>query len=100
MARYRIGNRYLSQDEYDAEMDWKWVCGLFLAGAVLTGWLVHIHLVSPDWPKAIRFIVTTVPALAAGVLLVKLRHYIQVLIGIAALLLVAGVVIQVIASVI
>lgn len=100
MARYRIGDRYLSQEEYDAEMDWKWVCGLFLVGSVLTGWLVHTYLVSPDWHKAIRFIVTTVPALAVGVLLVKVRHYIQILIGICVLLLIAAVIIGVIASVI
>jgi hypothetical protein len=100
MARFRLGNRYLSQQEYDAEMDWKWVWGLFLVGSVLTGCLVHAYLVNPDWHKAIRFIVTTVPALAAGVVLVKLRHYIQILLGLAVILLIAGVVIGIISSVI
>lgn len=100
MARYRIGDRFLSQEEYDAEMDWRWVCGLFLVGAVLTGWLVHAYVVSPEWYKSIRFIVTTVPALAAGVLFVKLRHYIQLLISIAILLLIAAVVIGIISSII
>jgi len=56
--------------------------------------------VNPDWHKAIRFIVTTVPALAAGVVLVKLRHYIQILLGLAVILLIAGVVIGIISSVI
>lgn len=100
MARYRLGNRYLSQQEYDAEIDWKWVWGLFLFGSVLTGWLVHAYLVNPDWHKAIRFIVTTVPAMAVGVVFVKLRHYIQILLGLAVILLIAGVVIGVISSVI
>lgn len=100
MARYRVGDRYLSQEEYDAEMDWKWVCGLFLIGTILTGWLVHTHLVSPDWHKAIRAIVTTVPALAIGMALVKLRNYIRILVGIAVLLFIALAVISILASVI
>lgn len=100
MARYRIGNKYLSQEEYDAEMDWKWICGLFLVGSVLTGWFVNTHLVSPEWHKVIRFFVTTIPAVAVGVLLVKLRHYIQILIGLGIILLIAAVVISLIASVI
>lgn len=98
MARYRIGNRYLSQDEYDAEMDWKWVCGLFLVGTIVTGWLVHTYLVNPDWHKAIRFIVTTVPAVVMGVVLVKLRHYIQIIVGLIVLLIGVGIVISIVAS--
>lgn len=98
MARYRIGNKYLSQDEYDAEMDWKWMCGFFLAGAVITGWLVHTYLVNPHWHQAIRFFVTTVPAVLVGWLLVKIRYYIMMLMGLAVVLFVVALVIGVIVS--
>ena len=104
MARYRTGNRYLSQDEYDAEMDWKWMCGFFLAGALITGWLVHTYLVNPHWHQAIRFFVTTVPAVAIGWLLVRIRCYIMMLMlmlmlmGLVVVLFVVALVIGVIVS--
>lgn len=100
MARYRVGNRYLSQEEYDAETDWKWVCALFLVGSVLTGYLVNHYLVNPAWHQAVRFFITITPAVAAGIILVKLRFYIQILISLAIVLLVAAFVIGLIASVV
>lgn len=98
MARYRIGNRYLSQVEYDTEMEWKWMCGFFLVGAVITGWLVHTYLVNPHWHQAIRFFVTTVPAVFAGWLLVKIRYYIMMLMALAVALFVVALVIGIIVS--
>ncbi|QAB32613.1 hypothetical protein [Pantoea ananatis] len=98
MARYRIGNRYLSQDEYDYEMDWKLICGFFLAGAVITGWLIHTYLVNPHWHQAIRFFVTTVPAFAVGWLLVKIRYYIMMLMALAVALFIVALVIGIIVS--
>jgi len=86
------------EPQYDAEIDWKWVCGLFLVGTIVTGWLVHTYLVNPDWHKAIRFIVTTVPAVAIGVVLVKLRYYIQIIIALIALLIGVGIVISIVTS--
>lgn len=98
MARYRVGNRFLSQEEFDAENDWKWAFGLFVVGAVVTGILVNHFLVNPLWHQAIRFGITTVPAIIAGVILVKLRVYIQILISIAILLAAAAFIIALIAS--
>lgn len=98
MARYRIGNRYLSQVEYDTEMEWKLVCGFFLAGAVITGWLVHTYLVNPHWHQAIRFFVTTIPAVLAGWLLVKIRYYIMMLMALGVALFVVALVIGIIVS--
>lgn len=34
MARYRIGDRYLSESEYNQEQDGNWIFGLFLVGAI------------------------------------------------------------------
>lgn len=100
MARYRIGNRFLSQEEYDSEMDWRWVCGLFLIGAIGTGMLVHAYVVSPEWHKVIRFLVTVIPSIAIGVLLVRLRRFIMVLVGLLAILFVISLVVSVISSMI
>jgi len=98
MARYRVGNRFLSQEEFDAENDWKWVCGLFLVGAVVTGILVNHLLVDPAWHQAIRFCITTIPAVIVGVILVKLRVYIQILISLAILLAAVAFIIAIVAS--
>lgn len=100
MARYRIGNRFLSQEEYDAEMDWRWVCGLFLIGAIGTGTLVHSYFVNPEWHKLIRFLVTVIPAIAIGVLLVRLRYFIMVLVGLLILLFVVALIVSIISSMI
>ena len=62
MARYRIGDRYLSESEYNQEQDGNWIFGLFLVGAILVGLLVNRYVVDPEWHTAIRFLVTVVPA--------------------------------------
>ncbi|MEH3567951.1 hypothetical protein POV99_21160 [Enterobacter kobei] len=98
MARYRIGNRFLSQEEYDAEMDWKWVCGLFLAGAIITGYLVNHYAVNTEWHQAIRFFVTTLPAIGVGAILVKLRFYIRIFISLAIIILFVAMIIGIVAS--
>ncbi|MCS2164035.1 hypothetical protein [Scandinavium manionii] len=95
MARYRVGNRYLSQEEFDAEQDWKWMVGLFLVGAVITGYLIHLYVVNPAWHDAIRFIVTVTPSIAAGYLLARFRAFIIALLGLAVALLVISVVISI-----
>jgi hypothetical protein len=100
MARYRIGNRFLSQEEYDAEMDWRWVCGLFLIGAIGTGILVHSYFVNPEWHKLIRFLVTVIPSIAIGFLLVRLRYFIMVLVGLLILLFVVSLIVSIISSMI
>lgn len=96
MARYRIGKKYLSQEEYNEVTDGYWALGLFFVGAILTGWLVHSHLVSPDWHKAIRFLFTTVPAIAIGLILVKLRAYIRRILFVAMMIIIIYVVINVV----
>jgi len=74
------------------------VCGFFLAGAVITGWLVHTYLVNPHWHQAIRFFVTTILAVFAGWLLVKIRYYIMMLMALAVGLFIAALVIGIIVS--
>ena len=54
--RYRIGNRFLSEKEYQEEAVANWAGILFLVGGIGMG--VVLHNAMPDsWPKFIRFIV-------------------------------------------
>lgn len=79
MARYRVGNRFLSQEEYDSEFDWKLMVGLFLVGSIGTGFLLHQYVVNPHWHDSIRFIVTVLPSIAVGCILALLRTLILML---------------------
>lgn len=102
MARYRIGDRYLSESLseslYNQEQDGSWIFGLFLVGAIVVGLLVNRYVVNPEWHTAIRFLVTVVPAVIAGGLLAAVHRWVRLLLGIAIGLLVLGVVISVIVS--
>ncbi|WP_405470251.1 hypothetical protein ACGTI2_05185 [Morganella morganii] len=100
MARYRIGNRFLSQSEYDSEMGFKWGCILFVAGAIFTGMLIHFYLIDPEWHKAIRFFIITVPSILVGTVFVLLRNIIAMIFGVCILLALVAVVIKIILSVI
>lgn len=80
MARYRVGNKYLSQKEYDDDLDNKWVAGLFLVGAFTTGYLLHSYVVNPTWHVIFRFTITVFPSFAVGCLLVKFRRFIRLII--------------------
>lgn len=98
MARYRVGNKYLSQEEFDEEQDWKWGFGLFIFGAFLTGFLFHTFVVNPVWHDIIRFIVTVAPSIAVGCLLVRFRKLIRMIIGLIIILIVIAVVISILMS--
>jgi len=98
MARYRVGDRYLSEAEHNEESDGNWILGLFLVGAILTGLLVNRSLVNPEWHTAFRFLVTVVPAVVVGAVLAALHLWIRRLLFIGFGLLVLGVVISVIVS--
>ncbi|ELI6424719.1 hypothetical protein RRM51_004195 [Aeromonas veronii] len=98
MARYRIGDRYLSESEYNEEQDGNWIFGLFIVGAIAVGILINRYVVDPDWHTAIRFLVTVVPAVLAGGVLAAIHRWIRLLLGIVVGLLVLGVVISVIVA--
>ncbi|ELY7546119.1 hypothetical protein SOK14_004228 [Cronobacter turicensis] len=100
MARYRVGNKFLSQAEFDEEQDAKWIGGLFLVGALLTGFLLHHYLVNPEWHKAIRIAVTVIPALGMGILLAFLHRIVRMLMGLAFILAILALVIKILVSLI
>lgn len=56
------------------------------------------YLVNPHWHQAIRFLVTTIPAVLAGWLLVKIRYYIMMLMALGVALFVVALVIGIIVS--
>lgn len=54
MARYRVGECYLSEQEYNQHIN-ECVAGvIMLAGALLGGFLAY-YFCNPEWPKLARF---------------------------------------------
>lgn len=90
MARYRVGNKYLSEKEYAEEADSNWSIGLFLFGFIFitVGWLMYWLLYAGDLPKAFKFIITAVSAIAGGSILVYFRNLIQAVLGFVAVTLI------------
>lgn len=67
MAYYKVGDRLLSQEEYDEDSLHKWALGLFIGGALLTGAAV-LSWLPVEWPKYVRFpIVVLTGGIAGGV---------------------------------
>jgi hypothetical protein len=76
MARHRVGDRYLSQEEYDAENDWKWGLLLFAIGAIIAGMKVHGWIAPLGWPKWALFTAVTAGGITFGSVLAYLRNII------------------------
>ncbi len=88
MALYKVGNRYLSEDEYQSHCENNWILALFIAGAIAAGVLVS-EAVPAEWPRYLRFSAVVVCALVAGSFFGGVAHYIRKaifwLIGVAVL---------------
>ncbi|ASG84168.1 hypothetical protein KG918_003442 [Salmonella enterica] len=85
MARYRSGNRWLSASEHEEELSFRWGAGLFLAGAIVTGLLLH-SVVPLYWYKPVRFVVEVIPALLVGGVLAYFQRTIRAVLLIAGIL--------------
>ncbi len=81
MARYRKGNRYLSEEEYRKEHESTWIVPLFLLGAGLAGYFVSTWVSHFDLPKWLRFTAVILGGLIGGGVLGTLHKQIQILIG-------------------
>jgi hypothetical protein len=55
MARYRLGNSYLSEDEYEKALDGRFGCLAAFAVALAVGLGMSNLVVDPGWPKLMRF---------------------------------------------
>lgn len=95
MARYRVGNKYLSQEEYNEEQDSKLKFWLFLIGAAVSGFLIHKYVVNLEWHNFIRFLVTIAPSVTVGYLLARFRQFVIMTIGAVVGLLVIAIVISI-----
>ena len=88
MARYRVGNSYLSEEEYKKHQDNQVIKFLCLVGAVLFGYGCSVYILPllPDtaskWVKVIMLVLSG--CLGAGVFF-ALRNFILLLIGLAIL---------------
>ncbi|GAB1259729.1 hypothetical protein [Aurantivibrio plasticivorans] len=53
MARYRVGNSYLSQHEYDQHV-FEHAAGVIMIIGASIGGLLAYYFSSPEWPKLMR----------------------------------------------
>lgn len=92
MARYRSGKRWLSESEHEEELSFRWGAGLFLAGAIVTGVILH-SVVPPQWYKPVRFALEVGPAVIIGGLLAyfqrRIRQGLLIVVALAVLMWVA-----------
>lgn len=82
MARYRVGNKYLSEEEYAEHRDENWIAALFLIGGIISGFLVHRGL-SGFAPKWLLFTAVCVAGVTGGGLLAAIRKWVQAFLGFA-----------------
>lgn len=80
MAQYKVGERILSQEEYNEDKIQKWGLSLFIIGAVLCGVAVHASIPA-DWSKIIKFALIIVSGMAGGSVLAYFAKQIEALAG-------------------
>ncbi|HDM8037872.1 TPA: hypothetical protein P0E05_000925 [Vibrio fluvialis] len=83
MARYRVGDKYLSENEYEEHVSSNWKLGLFIIGAVITGIVMNKWLIEFSLIKEVRFGLVIVTALISGYLISKLSHIIRFIVGLS-----------------
>lgn len=77
MPQYRVGQRYLDEEEYAVHTFEMWSFYLFIIGAFAAGYLALQHVPS-DWPKELRYISVISSGLIAGSLMGYFALYIRV----------------------
>lgn len=79
MARYRVGDTYLSQDEYNAYRESRfafWAVLLSVLGAAL---LIRMHVDPSQFSKPVRFALVVVGSGLVGGTVFALRNVLRVL---------------------
>jgi hypothetical protein len=95
MARYRIGDKYLSEQEYENHIDGNWAIWLFIIGAIGGGYSVYYglsHFGISSLEKWQMFSIIVSISIVSGYLLSKLRNLIQILLSLALVCLVLGII--------
>ncbi len=80
MARYRVGNKYLSEQEYEDHIDGNWGFWLFIIGLICGFSLAHnvISYFEINYlEKWQQFSIITCTSIAGGYLFSKLQKIIQ-----------------------
>jgi len=96
MARYRVGDKYLSESEYEEHVSGNWKLGLFLIGAIVVGCFVNSWLSGFELTKAVRVTLVLIAAIPSGYLASKLSNLARIAFGLAILGIVGWLVLSVI----
>jgi hypothetical protein len=78
MAQYKVGNKYLNEDEYEMHAFGVWSFWLFVCGAFIVGFIIQ-HYVPDDWSKILRYAVVIGTGILAGIALSTLALYVRLL---------------------
>jgi hypothetical protein len=76
MAQYKVGNKYLNEDEYEMHAFGVWSFWLFVCGAFIVGFIIQ-HYVPDDWSKILRYAVVIGTGILAGIVLSALAVYVR-----------------------
>lgn len=83
MARYRVGNSYLSEEEYEDHLSQEWKQKIFWVSALIVGFVCYFLTSNMEWPKYIRFGLIIISAFGSGYLLAKFSEIVRVVIFIS-----------------
>ncbi|EJM96373.1 hypothetical protein [Herbaspirillum sp. YR522] len=81
MARHRIGNSYLSDDELEDHNFGQWALWVFIIGAIFGGATVHSFLKPLGLPKWLVFMSVILSGAGLGTLAAYLTPYIRMAVG-------------------
>ncbi|HCG8223014.1 TPA: hypothetical protein NJ595_004601 [Vibrio parahaemolyticus] len=85
MARYRVGDKYLSEGEYEQHVSENWKIGLFIVGAIFFGMVTAALLKDFEISKELRFVAIISASVVSGYLMAKLSHIIRIMVGLSVL---------------
>ncbi|HDY8174800.1 TPA: hypothetical protein RQL26_000528 [Vibrio vulnificus] len=83
MARYRIGDKYLSEGEYAQHVSENWKVGLFIVGAIFFGAITAVYLKDFEISKELRFATIISVSVVSGYLMAKLSNIIRIIVGLS-----------------
>lgn len=78
MAQYKIGNKYLNEDEYTVHAFEVWSFWLFIIGAFIAGAFALDHIPN-EWSKEFRYAVVIATGATAGIALGAMALYIRLM---------------------
>lgn len=83
MARYRVGDKYLSEEEHNEHISEIWKGCIFCISALFFGGMTMAFLRDFDIPKEVKLGLIVLVSLFSGYLMAKLSNVIRIALGIA-----------------